>query len=245
MCGRLNVTDCEGVRALMEELQIRLWPETGPIFSRVITAANTVSIVFENAHGQREMHNALWWLLLEPRISNGTVVDFKPSKYTSFNTRYDKLNVKRTAGYQSFRSMRCVIPAAGFGETEGKGSQARYTDFTVFAQDKPPHAMAMGGLYRIWQYKGQDNTNHYKVSCSVVTLPAHPKMEKYHSKSSPLVLSHNDGSIDTWLDSGLTDTRALAWLLKPKLRHSLVAHPIVRPTQPESVGEDTLLMADN
>ena len=87
MCGRLNVIDDPGVRELCEGLQIQLVPES-QIFSRFIRATNQVSIVRQK-DGVRRMDNANWWLLLEPSISS-----FRPSKYTSFNTRYDKLNVK-------------------------------------------------------------------------------------------------------------------------------------------------------
>ncbi|MEI8647387.1 SOS response-associated peptidase family protein [Paraglaciecola sp. Hal342] len=59
------------------------------------------------------LQNATWWLLLEPSTTG-----FKPSKYTSFNTRYDKLNVPGSAGYTPFRTARCIIPARGFGESE-------------------------------------------------------------------------------------------------------------------------------
>ena len=57
------------------------------IDERFVKAADTVSII-RNVGEQRRVENATWWLLLDQTESG-----FKPSKYTSFNTRYDKLNV--------------------------------------------------------------------------------------------------------------------------------------------------------
>lgn len=101
MCGRLNVIDDPDVIELCEGLQIQLFPER-QIFSRFIRATNQVSIVRQKDRIRR-MDNAIWWLLLEPTGSG-----FKPSRYTSFNTRYDKLNTKGSAGYQAYRHSRCV-----------------------------------------------------------------------------------------------------------------------------------------
>ena len=96
MCGRLNVTDDPAVRALCETLGINIWSDP-PIFTRYIGAASPVSIIRVHKQG-RSLDDAIWWLLLEPAESG-----FKPSKYTSFNTRYDKLNASGSAGFTPFR----------------------------------------------------------------------------------------------------------------------------------------------
>jgi putative SOS response-associated peptidase YedK len=137
MCGRLNVIDDTGVRELCEGLEIRLFPER-QLFSRFIRATNQVSIIRKKSDVRR-IDNATWWLLLEP-----TVTGFKPSKYTSFNTRFDKLNVKGSAGYQAYRYSRCVIPAKGFGESEYVNNKPlHYHD--LVAKDG---AILLGGLCR-------------------------------------------------------------------------------------------------
>jgi putative SOS response-associated peptidase YedK len=174
MCGRLNVIDDPGVQALCRELQIQLF--SAPLcFSRFIRATNTVSIV-RQVQGIRRMDNAIWWLLLEPSATG-----FKPSRYTSFNTRYDKLNVKGSAGYQAYRHSRCVIPATDFGETEYlNGKPLHYHD--MVAKDG---ALLFGGLCREWLNK---DTGETALSCSIITLAPHPKLSAIHSKASPLML---------------------------------------------------------
>lgn len=230
MCGRLNVSDSPGVRALCEQLEIALWPKEGMRFNRFVRATEPVSIVFEQ-DGKRVMKNAVWWLLLEKAASPAGTY-FKPSRFTSFNTRSDKLNVKRSVGYAAFRSGRCVIPAAGFGETLGTGAKARYHDLAVDETDM----LAMGGLYRTWRGEDQQGRAYTLYSCSVVTLPPHDSLRAIHDKASPLMLSASDGSLQTWLDSSITDTEILAPLLTPTIRHDFTVTPIDKPSTYQATG---------
>lgn len=238
MCGRLNVTDNPGVRALCDQLEIQFWPDEGMRFSRFIRATERVTIVFE-AKGRRIARNAIWWLLLEPD-HRAPVMHFKPSRYTSFNTRYDKLNVPRSAGYHSYREHRCIIPVAGFGESQKSGTQMLYHDMIA-----SPHAhMAMGGLYREWHGHDSHGNEFVETSCSVVTLPPHPKLLNIHQKSTPLMLSPDDNSLQRWLDAETTDPQALEDLLEPKIRHQLTVHPINKPSLYHAVGEPYELQPD-
>lgn len=200
-------------------------------FSRFIRATERVTIILES-YGKRVARNAIWWLLLEPD-HNAPVMRFKPSRYTSFNTRYDKLNVPKSAGYHSYRQHRCIIPVAGFGESQKSGSQMCYHDMIA-----PPNAkMAMGGLYREWHGHDRHGNEFVETSCSVVTLPPHPKLLNIHTKSTPLMLSPEDNSLQRWLDAETTDPQALEDLLEPKIRHQLTVHPINKPSLFQIEGE--------
>lgn len=230
MCGRLNVIDDPGVRELCEGLQIQLFTER-QIFSRFIRATNQVSIVWQK-DGIRRMDNAIWWLLLEPADTG-----FKPSKYTSFNTRCDKLNVKGSAGYLAYRHSRCVIPAKGFGETE-------------FVNNKPLHyhdliakdgAILLGGLCREWVNK---NTGETVLSCSVITLPPHPKLMHIHTKASPLLLPKDLTLVNRWLDESITDTDEFTPLLQPHIPYDLIAQQIDKPSTYQPVSEPTTIKHD-
>lgn len=216
MCGRLNVTDDPLVRGLCDMLRINIWAEE-PIFKRYTGAAQKVSIVRGTEHG-RMLTNAIWWLLLEP-----TETGFKPSKYTSFNTRYDKLDVPRSAGYTAYRQSRCIIPARGFGESEFKNKKR------IHCHDMQPtdSAIAFGGLCREWVHKG---TGEQVTSCSVITLPPNPKLAGIHSKSIPLMLPQTKAVFDAWLDPQVTDTAQFAPLLQPNLRHTLQVQQIEKPS---------------
>ncbi|GGF57008.1 SOS response-associated peptidase family protein [Alteromonas lipolytica] len=238
MCGRLNVTDSPGVRALCEQLEIDFWPDEGMRFARFVRATERVTIILEH-QGRRLARNAVWWLLLEPDHS-APVMRFKPSRYTSFNTRYDKLNVPRSAGYQAFRQHRCIIPVAGFGESQKTGSQMCYHDMTV----EPGQQLAMGGLYREWHGHDSHGNVFVETSCSVVTLPPHPKLRQIHQKSTPLMLSPEDNSLQRWLDAGITEPAVLGDLLIPVIRHDLLVQPINKPSLYQPVGESFVIHAD-
>ena len=244
MCGRLNVTDDPLVIELCEDLGITLYPDaTTPeikrmpdgrpipdFFRRFVRATDLLGVVRE-INGARIMEPATWWLLLE-QAEHG----FKPSKYTSFNTRYDKLNTPRSAGYRAYRQSRCIIPVMGFGETQGKGTNALYTDFTA-----KNGALVLGGLCREWMHS---ITGERALSCSVITLPPHEKLKHYHEKSMPLILNQNDGSIDMWLDSTLTDVSVFEVLLQPHLPQDLLAQRIDKPSIHQAIGEPELIAAD-
>ncbi len=214
MCGRLNVVDCPEVIDLCGQLGISLKDNvlrTG----RFIRAASKISIIVEK-DGQRKLRDAIWWLLLDQ-----TETGFKPSAYTSFNTRYDKLNVPRSAGYYSYRHQRCIIPAMGFGETEQINGKTVYYDFTSET------GIAFGGLYREWTHS---LTGEVVVSCSVITLAPHPKLMPYHSKASPLTIPPTH--YDVWLNTN-TDIEELQSLLLPHLFKRLKAVQIRKPSVPE------------
>jgi putative SOS response-associated peptidase YedK len=230
MCGRLNVIDDPGVIELCEGLQIQLFPER-QIFSRFIRATNQVSIVRQK-DGMRRMDNAIWWLLLEPSDTG-----FKPSKYTSFNTRYDKLNTKGAAGYQAYRHSRCVIPVKGFGETEYvNGKPIHYHD--MVAKDG---AMLLGGLCREWLNK---DTGETALSCSVITLPPHPKLLTIHSKASPLMMPTDMQLVNSWLDESVTDPSIFEPLLQPRIPYDLVAQQIDKPSTYQATADIFTIAAD-
>lgn len=240
MCGRLNVIDDPYVVSLCEELGVPISPNSSPdeppyynklLCERFIRATNNISIIVEREQ-KRQLLTAIWWLLLEPS-DNG----FKPSKYTSFNTRYDKLNTPRSAGYKAFRESRCIIPAKGFGETEGKGANAIYTDFEAVNG-----AIAFGGLYREWLNK---KTGESVFSCSIITLPPHEKIKPFHSKASPLMLSQSSGTMEMWLDPTIHDTELFNDLLTPSIHQDLSAHQIDKPSLHNPVKEPVFIKSDD
>lgn len=225
MCGRLN-TYARSVSKASTLMSV-INPEE-QIFKRFIRATDDVSIIVEQAQ-QRKIVNACWWLLQESTESG-----FKPSKYTSFNTRYDKLNVKGSAGFQAYRESRCVIPAKGFGETEFVNKKPiHYYDFTV----PQGEFICFGGLYREW-HKGDE----VFTSCSVITLPPHDKLKGFHSKALPLMLPYQ--YLDAWLDPNYSQVEYFEPLLNPNLPIDLIAQQIDKPSSHKSISDSIALSAD-
>jgi putative SOS response-associated peptidase YedK len=226
----MNVADDPAIHAICDQLEIQLWPSKR-IFSRFLRATNPVNIIRQQ-NGQRRMDEAIWWLLLD-KTDNG----FKPSKYTSFNTRYDKLDVPRSAGYKAYRTSRCVIPVTGFGESEYKnGKPLHYHD--MVANDG---AFFLGGLYRQWAHPA---TGEVQLSCSVITLPPHPKLNAIHTKASPLMFAPNSPWLSAWLDDAITYSTQFKPLLTPNIPIDLLAVQIDKPSTYNAVDEPFMIMAD-
>ncbi|MCG7536453.1 SOS response-associated peptidase family protein [Pseudoalteromonas sp. OOF1S-7] len=231
MCGRLNITDDPFVIEVLTGLGITN-PRASMHFGRFKKATDSISIVHEE-NGQRQLSNATWWLLLDPQPGQG----FKPSKYTSFNSRYDKLHVKGSAAYRPFHYSRCIIVVKGFGETQFvQGKPYQYYDF--IAADG---ALCLGGLYKVWHHP-DSGQKHY--SCSVITLPPHPKLRHYHDKASPLILPPDPAELNAWLDSTQHDGGRFTHLLIPHLYQRLAAVQIDKPSQYHPVSEVTYITKD-
>ncbi|NNJ72383.1 MAG: DUF159 family protein, partial [Enterobacterales bacterium] len=192
MCGRLNIAEPQKLSNLLAEFAIDSSPDEF-FAGRFIRATNMVSVL-THTDGHIGLQPATWWLLLEPNE-----ITFKPSKYTSFNTRYDKLNIPRSAGFQAYRKSRCIIPVNGFGETEFKDRKAQHYHDMV-GLDKP---LLMGGLTRVWRHP---KTGQTARSCSVITVPPHHKLQHIHSKSMPLIMPHDKDLISNWLNPELQNT---------------------------------------
>ncbi|AWB68439.1 DUF159 family protein [Saccharobesus litoralis] len=231
MCGRLNVIDDPSVQQLMFELGITE-PERKLNTARFKRATDAVTIIYQQ-HGQRIAEDAIWWLLLDK-----TELGFKPSKYTSFNTRYDKLTVPRSAGFIPFKQSRCVIVAKGFGETEYANKKPiHYYDM----QAEHGQALAFGGLYKEWRHP---QSGERQLSCSIITLPPHEKLKHIHSKAMPLILPQHDSlaSINAWLDT--CKPQQLNHLLQAHLPQNLIAQQIDKPSHYNPVGQTQFIAAD-
>lgn len=233
MCGRLNVTDDVYLQVLVKSLGINLTiTPLNP--NRFVRAASPVQIIKE-VNGVRSLEEATWWLLLEP-----TDAGFKPSKYTSFNTRFDKLNDPRAAGFRPFRQSRCIIPAKGFGETEFVQQGNRKVPIHYYDLIAKTGALAFGGLYKEYLNK---KTGEVVTGCSVITLPPHEKLKTIHSKASPMMLPQ-DRTMDDWLNPEISDIDMFNSLLTPCIRQNLEAVQIDKPSTHNAIAKPFSIEAD-
>lgn len=234
MCGFLgNVTDSPLTRALMILLEmedvlpkLRNNPGTGP--------ASVVDVILQDKQGRR-IQPAVWWMLQERDPRGG----HKPSKYTSFNTRSDKLDVKRSAGYAPYRTSRCIVPASYFIEGDGPKGARRY-----HRVEPTESAFALGGLYRTWLDR---ETGEITYSCSVITLPPHPSevWRRVHSQSTPLMLPANDPDlIARWLAPDFNRVDVFTALLEPGFPESIHCVPVERPGHQRELGAPLVIGAD-
>lgn len=144
---------------------------------------------------------AMWWLLLEQKDGK-----YKPSRYTTFNSRWHSGKGFGRASAGPFKYSRCIIPASGFVES---GPNKRY--WYLEPENRP---IAFGGLYRTWQTDAEP-----LLSCSIITIPPHPAMMNIHDKAMPLMLPVDQPDVlNKWLDPQVTDTGEFEPLMQPALR---------------------------
>ncbi|ESP95430.1 MULTISPECIES: SOS response-associated peptidase family protein [Pseudoalteromonas] len=230
MCGRLNITDDPFVIQILIDLGIEN-PTEKIQFARFKRATDKVSIIYQE-NNQRKVTDATWWLLLTQ-----TETGFKPSKYTSFNSRHDKLNVTTSAAYQPFRHHRCIVVAKGFGETQYKnGKPLHYYDFKAHNA-----ALCFAGLYKKWHHPV---TQEQIFSCSIITLSPHPKLAPYHDKASPFILPQQPRLLDQWLDDTYHNVAHFTPLLTPYLPQTLIAQQIDKPSRYNPIGPEVIIPQD-
>lgn len=201
MCGRYNLHDHEGVRKMFAFIGMPIYPQDKILFSPDISPASRISIIREK-DGQRELAQATWWLMLDPETG-------KPTKYTSFNSRSDKLNQPRSLAYHPYRHSRCIIPATAF--IEGLGDGKTYHKIELQGQ-----AIAFGGLYREYFNK---ETGEVYTGASIITLGGHPAWKNIHPDSMPLMLPMSHDVIDAWLDPQNQQVDQFELLLVPTIRY--------------------------
>ena len=216
MCGAYTVINNPFVNTMTEMLGV------GQVETRNIRVpASTVQII-NTVHGERQLVDAKWWLMLNP--------DGKPNyKYSTFNSRYDKLfSSNLTKGL--YAKSRCIFPATGI--IEGQDKKYHYIE-------PKTGALALGGICKHYKI-GED----WITTASIITCPGNPKLENIHKKSIPLMLDYHDSElINAWLDSGIPGD-AFSDLLTNKITIDLIATPIVGARKLEPRGEQILLTAD-
>ncbi|MFD2229338.1 SOS response-associated peptidase family protein [Alkalimarinus sediminis] len=225
MCGRMNVTDDPFLRGLLDSIGV----SSGQVIASPDIAPGAKLSIIRQAGGQRLVTDASWWLLLDQQT-------LKPNyRYTSFNSRYDKLNTPQSISFTSYRQGRCIVPASGF--VEGLGDKKTY-----FQIEPIDSAIAFGGLYKEWL---NNSTGELIYSASIITLPPHPKLKHIHPKSTPLMLPYTDKqTIDMWLNPEFTQVEAFQDLLHPTLHADLSVTQIDKPSKRNIIAERFVIAAD-
>lgn len=229
MCGRFNLIDSPEIQWLCESLGISLFARH---MQNDIAPGGTLAIVHEiagapGAPNERRVSEAIWWLFLDHET-------LQPNyKYASFNSRSDKLNVKRSLAYHPFRESRCLIPASAF--VEGLGDKKTYHKIEL--QDS---AIAFGGLYK--EHLNRD-TGEIVYSASIITLPPLlPQWQKIHPKSMPLLINFEDAElVAKWLDPAFQQVEEFDALLQPKIIKPMKITPIDKPSKWHPIAESFMI----
>lgn len=209
MCSVFDVNDDAGFERFLREYGVH-HPQR-MIFGRRRRPTDQVSIVTAR-HGEPEVENAIWHLYLE-RAGD----EWKPHrKYWSINSNWKKLGQR-----PEYRKSRCLIPANAWVESlHGKNP-------VEFSFGEP---FFFCGLYKTW---GE------LLSCSIITLDAHPDTVKYHDKSLPMIAPKDADFVAQWL-SASEDTAPFEPYLHPQTQvggRPLMVQPLKRAASVEYTGE--------
>src|SRR5690606_28236908 len=211
MCSRYNVTRSPKMTTLFRQLKVAGEPR----YLSDIPPGEQISIVRETAEG-REFATATWWLFLNADTG-------KPEyRYSTFNSRWDKLDDPRSLAFHPYRKSRCIIPASAV--CEGLGDRRTYHQVELEGR-----AIAFGGLYR--EYRNR-HSGEVVLGASIITLPSCERFASIHPKSIPLMLDAEDEStIDRWLDPGFQDVDFFKPLLEPRIFCAQRITPIDKPSK--------------
>ncbi|SHF50833.1 SOS response associated peptidase (SRAP) [Microbulbifer donghaiensis] len=209
MCSVFDVDDHAGIERFLDIYGVH-HPQR-MIFGRRRRPTQQVSIVTAR-HGEPEIENATWHLYME-RDGDG----WKPHrKYWSINSNWKKLGSR-----PEYRKSRCLIPATAWVESQSGKNPVEFSYGEPFF---------FCGLYKTW---GE------LLSCSIITLDAHPATKKYHEKSLPMIAPADTDFVERWLTGG-EDTAQFEPYLHPHIEYhgnSLMVQPVVRATSTEYAGE--------
>jgi putative SOS response-associated peptidase YedK len=115
----------------------------------------------------------------------------------------------------AFRSRRCLIPADGFYEWQGRGTNKQPYCFEV----NDGELFAFAGLWDGW--KGA--SGQWIRSCTILTTTANAVSSAVHDRM-PVILKPDD--YDLWLDPGMRDLAIVAELLRPFDAKAMRCYPV-------------------
>jgi len=191
MCGRVNVSDNEGVRLLLESMGMQTWPTRDPRYNiaptqtlDVITLADELSIVPMS-----------WGVSMTLPGKSGMVTK------RIQNSRDDKVWSSRL-WKPLMKTQRVLVPVNGFYEWK------RVNKKIVAAYHIAPAnsaAMFIAGIYK----KPKDDKE--KPEVSVITTVANTAMSEVHDRM-PVIL-HSQNAAMAWLQE--SDEMSLTELMTP------------------------------
>lgn len=193
MCGRFSLTQPrEAVARLFQAVPDPGLPPDAPRYN--ICPTQPVDVVYRGAAGRTL--GAMRWGFIPPwakRVGDGPLL---------INARAETL-AEKPAFYEAARERRCLVPASGFFEWQGK--QAWWV--------APPEGgvVAFAGVWSVWRGEGGPI-----ASVAIVTIAANATLKPIHDRM-PLLISQADFAL--WLgEQGHGAARLMRPVPEPSLR---------------------------
>jgi len=199
MCGRINVSDHPGVQALLDFLDIPLYPsQFVPRFNIAPGAQLFSAYANQQAFEGVTMH----WGMIPSWAKPGKFN--RPLTNARAETIWEKPSFKNLV-----KTQRLIIPINGF--YEWKRSNKTKIAYHIHGKEQP--AIALGGIYQI--------SKDGELQCCVVTTTANEKMSAVHDRM-PVIIQPE--SISDWLLS--SDVSQLNSLMSPYSNQVISIDPV-------------------
>ena len=208
MCGRMNITDNEGIRLLMDLVGMPLWPTITPRFN--VAPTQTIDVLLSADDTVGLQHQSMHWGIVPTWA--------KPDQFQRplINARSETVREK-----PSFRHLidgsRCLVPVTGFYEWHRKGSDKRpfyiYPGQNDGANSGQHRAMFFGALYQ----RGKDDA----LQTTLLTTAANETMANVHHRM-PVIIEPQDCL--NWLAG--TDRDEIDALMQPASNDTLAMHEV-------------------
>jgi putative SOS response-associated peptidase YedK len=149
--------------------------------------------------------------------------------YQMINARVETLT-QRPAFRSLLAANRCLVPASGFYEWQGKGREK--TPYYIHPQDD--QYIAFAGLYDVWQRP--DGEDLYTFT--IITTEADPFMARLHNRM-PVMLAR--ALEEAWLDPELTQAQDVLDVLSRSTGLELDAYPVSRIVNSPTTDHQTCI----
>ena len=144
------------------------------------------------------------------------------AKDTSIGSKMINARLETVASKPAFRSAfkqrRCLIPANGFYEWQGKSGEKQ--PYFFFLPSKEPFAFA--GLWEVWEDKNAPSSAPY-MSCTIITTSASESVSDVHDRM-PLILKPDTYS--RWLNPEYKEPDFVLDILKKGALTELERYPV-------------------
>ena len=199
MCGRINISDNEGVRLLLESLGMETWPQRDPRFN--IAPTQTLdTVLWQN--DSFTLVPMSWGVSLTLPGKSGKMITRRVQ-----NSRSDKVWTSRM-WKRLIAEQRVLVPVNGFYEWRRENGKLM-SAYHITPAGKP--AMFFAGLYRSSKHGGE------KPEVSVVTSDANKAMSKVHDRM-PVILNSQNAAMAWLLED---DKHSLNDLMEPAANNAL------------------------
>ena len=198
MCGRVNVSDNEGVRVLLESLGMTTWPTREPRFN--IAPTQTLDVV--KLESELSLQPMSWGISMTLPGKKGMITK------RIQNSRDDKVWHSRL-WKPLMESQRVLVPVNGFYEWKRENKKLVSAYYMTPAQAS---AMFLAGIYKA------SGAEADKPEVSIITTTANDAMSEVHDRMPVLLLSANEAM--AWLQE--SDRGSLDALMKPASNDAMI-----------------------